>query len=229
MKHIIKNGEPNSFQPWKVRKHYTKVELQSIPNLTTATKKNILKKNTIWKDFTGTGKNGVNGDVKKGLLNEQGFICCYCMSRIEIDDATIEHLASRSVYPTEMFDYSTNLLASCNGGEKDTKPKDPHCGASKSNQGIQINPFQPNCHIHFHYDYEGNITGTTNEGKDTIKKLGLDIAKLKSRRRIAIENILDPAIDLTEADVISLINAMTQRMDNKFYPYCQTIINILSN
>lgn len=228
MKHITKRIPPVSFDPWKLRKHYTKVELQAIPDLINSSKKNVLKKNSIWKDFTQTGRPGVNGDVKRSLLDEQGYICCYCMSRIELDDITIEHIESRSAYPTNMFDYNSNLLGSCNGGEQDPKPKESHCGASKANQTITVHPLQTDCHIHFKFDEEGKIYGVSEDGIDTIKKLGLDIAKLRSRRRIAIESVLPPEIELTKEEILLLVDSMGQRTDNMFYPYCQTIISILS-
>lgn len=58
------------------------------------------------------------GFLKEHLLTEQGYICCYCGMRIFKDHYTIiEHLEPRAKYPHKMYEY-TNLLASCNGDQK---------------------------------------------------------------------------------------------------------------
>lgn len=37
--------------------------------------------------------------LKQDLLEEQGYLCCYCMGRIDIDSMKIEHRMSQSKYP----------------------------------------------------------------------------------------------------------------------------------
>ena len=75
-------------------------------------------------------KGGNFNDLKKDelrecLLNEQGYICCYCMKRIpqklkpeEIEkhtpDCKIEHFKCQSGNPDLTLNYQ-NLLISCNG------------------------------------------------------------------------------------------------------------------
>ena len=55
-------------------------------------------------------------ELKQSLLEDQGYICCYCGKRIENDSTTpIEHLNPKSIYKNRTYDY-TNLLASCDGG-----------------------------------------------------------------------------------------------------------------
>jgi len=58
--------------------------------------------------------------IKEKLIKEQGYICCYCGSRIkEGGNTRIEHLLpkSKEEYKNLTFDYG-NLLASCQGGTK---------------------------------------------------------------------------------------------------------------
>ncbi|EAY30442.1 HNH endonuclease family protein [Microscilla marina] len=60
------------------------------------------------------------GFLKKYLLEEQGYICCYCGMRIFDNHYTpIEHLLpkDKDKYPEKMYEYS-NLFASCNGDQK---------------------------------------------------------------------------------------------------------------
>ncbi|QSV71285.1 MAG: TIGR02646 family protein [Aphanizomenon flos-aquae KM1D3_PB] len=52
--------------------------------------------------------------LKKALLTEQGYICCYCMRRISEDNMEIEHWQPQSKYPELQINYK-NLLASCSG------------------------------------------------------------------------------------------------------------------
>ena len=64
-----------------------------------------------WKSYRETS--GVDFDaipeLKEALLNEQGYICCYCMNGIKEDNMKVEHYKPRSIYPALKMDY-TNLL-----------------------------------------------------------------------------------------------------------------------
>ena len=81
--------------------------------------------------------------LKKSLLEEQGYICCYCMKRISQDKMRIEHWRPQShpdlqAYPILQLEYS-NLLAACQGGEGGSKYQ-YHCDKSKDNDLITIHP-----------------------------------------------------------------------------------------
>ncbi len=50
------------------------------------------------------------------LVSEQGFLCCYCGSRIKPDNHTrLDHVTAKSEDITGAFRY-TNLVAACSGG-----------------------------------------------------------------------------------------------------------------
>ncbi len=111
MKYIKKGKEPSSFTAWK--------------------KEQQLKNHTPnWKRF----KQSVKNDVFDALLREQGYICCYCGSRISRNKCHIEHLKPKGIdtYKHLMFEY-TNLLASCQcESESEAPPPVPvHCGHKK--------------------------------------------------------------------------------------------------
>jgi uncharacterized protein (TIGR02646 family) len=82
-----------------------------------------VKGSTIWKyldnhkELDPTGIDTYSkAKLRKSLLEDQGYICCYCGKRIENDSKTpIEHLNPKSTYKNRTYDY-INLLASCNGG-----------------------------------------------------------------------------------------------------------------
>ena len=56
--------------------------------------------------------------LKRFLIIEQGFVCCYCGQRIFINEKTpIEHLAAKTKHKDKIFQYE-NLMASCSGSAK---------------------------------------------------------------------------------------------------------------
>ncbi|WP_292775105.1 retron system putative HNH endonuclease [Nostoc sp. NMS9] len=88
MKYIKKSEEPESFTVWK----------------------NLANEDwqPSWENFSKPQKT----DVHDSLLQEQGFICCYCGRRITKDISHIEHLKPRKTHYNLALEY-TNLLASC--------------------------------------------------------------------------------------------------------------------
>lgn len=63
----------------------------------------------------------VRDAVLKKLVEEQGGLCAYCMSRINMDNAHIEHLEPQSTclragHPERTVDYG-NMVAVCCGGD----------------------------------------------------------------------------------------------------------------
>ena len=70
-------------------------------------------------------------DLKNALLEEQGYICCYCTQRIEYSTMKVEHFKSRNKHPKLKAEYS-NLLGACQGNEKlKSDNKKRHCDTCK--------------------------------------------------------------------------------------------------
>ena len=103
MKEIVKSSEPRSLTTYR----------SQIPS------QNMLDEN-IYDDFSYKTKEGCKNNeidnLRKFLLEEQGYICCYCMSRISCDNSKIEHFKPQSPHRDKQIEYS-NLFISCNGGE----------------------------------------------------------------------------------------------------------------
>ena len=106
------------------------------------------------------------GDLKKSLLEEQGYICCYCMQRIDENNMKIEHWRAQSKHPKLKFDYQ-NLLATCKGNEG-SPPSAQHCDTRKGyyedrqetqsiDYDMTINPIDKNCEQHIKYCSNGKI------------------------------------------------------------------------
>ncbi len=108
--------------------------------------------------------------IRIHLLQEQHYLCAYCMKRIQDDplETTIEHWFPLDKDKDKALDYK-NMLAVCRGGatldlEKGHK-RELCCDASKGNSEIKINPLNE---IHMNkvkYTREG-IVQTGDESLD---------------------------------------------------------------
>lgn len=119
------------------------------------------------------------GILRTSLLKEQGYICCYCQSRVDDERCHIEHLIPRKVEPEKMFEYD-NVLASCNGGDDEDapvrlRPLSPHipehkhylyrhCGHKRQRDELLVTPLDTNCSAFFTYSSDGRIDRS---GSDT--------------------------------------------------------------
>lgn len=72
-----------------------------------------------------------SGNLRKQLLEEQGYVCCYCLSRISCSDSKIEHFRSQENHKDLRIDYK-NLFISCKGGV----PGNLHCDTKKANKEL---------------------------------------------------------------------------------------------
>lgn len=233
MKRIIKTSAPDEFEKWKSRKKLTKDDLL---------KKSRLSKEQAetWGIFTK--KKAVKNAVKQSLLDEQGFICCYCQQHVELDEnTTIEHFVARENDATMMFDYD-NIFACCNGGQEErTKQKleviPKYCGHARDNSSITINPLDEDCEIHFSYSFnpdslEVSIEGLSENGQDTIEKLNLNTPKLRTLRGETVAGFIfdenGDYISNKDANIIAS-QIKTQKVNNQFEPFCVVLEYILKN
>lgn len=208
MKKITKNTEPQFFIDWKARN-----SPQS------------------WEEL----QNPKKGQLREHLVEEQGYICCYCNRAINADHTTkIEHLLpqDQNLYPEKRFDYD-NLLASCDGGERDKKPhRMVHCDARKSNQLLPISPLNNDCESQIRFLPTGEILPQNNnpDAQQTIAVLGLDIPKLNLERQSAIEPYINGEIEINSgADIQKEIDLLNQKTDEKYAPFCSAIISVLES
>ncbi|GAX34757.1 retron system putative HNH endonuclease [Nodularia sp. NIES-3585] len=182
-----------------------------------------------WENFSNPEKL----DVHQSLLQEKGFICCYCGRQINSDNSHIEHLKPRTNYPELALDYK-NMLASC---QKDTIRKEPlHCGKKKDkwyDDNLMVSPLDVNCADYFRYTEDGQILAQQSPDKKdaadtTINKLGLNIDKLKSLRSDAIDGILEGFEELTNDEKQKLFLSFSQFNTNGQYEeFCAAIAYII--
>ena len=197
MKQIVKNQEPQQFSNWK--------------------RQGGIANRRCWNQV---------GPIKRvihdALMDEQGYICCYCESRVNSDNSHVEHFRPRSTYPHLELDYS-NLHCSCLRQLSKGEPR--HCGHGKADwfdAALLISPLQQNCGRRFRFNINGEILPrslTDSAAKETIKRLGLDLPKLNARRAAAMDELR--GLPLTD------INALLVRGPDGFLAYFTTIEDVL--
>ncbi|WP_414529720.1 retron system putative HNH endonuclease [Nodularia chucula] len=180
--------------------------------------------------------------LKEALLTEQGYICCYCMRRISIDNMEIEHNKARNknCYPELQLDYK-NLLASCTGN-RGKGLKNFHCNARKGYyEGknnickINLNPADSkrNCEHYIKYSANGEILSTSDD--ETINHelneiLNLNLQTLKDNRKTAFFTVINALKKKfsnktwsKEAIQKKVEELSSKDAEGKYSPYCQYI------
>jgi len=135
-------------------------------------------------------------DLRKNLLDEQGYICCYCMQGIRIKKGEllelkmkIEHWKPQSKFPELQLDYN-NLLGACLGNEGYPKHLQP-CDTKKGEDIITVNPTQKNCDFLIKFSTSGEIySEDENVAKDLNDTLNLNMDSLVKNRKRVLDDAL---------------------------------------
>lgn len=120
----------------------------------------------------------VRSMLRQTLVESQHALCAYCCRRINISNAINEHIKPRNTWPDAKYSMDfENLIASCR--TEDT------CGSKKKNsydEHLFVSPLQEDCMSHFRFLLNGEIEGTTDAGKYTVKLLNLNSYQLRKAR-----------------------------------------------
>lgn len=161
--------------------------------------------------------------VHEALLNEQGFICCYCEASVTKDDSHIEHFRPRTTFRKLQLDYD-NLHCSC---QREPLAGEPHhCGYAKQDwfdEMLLVSPVAHDCEDRFKFTGNGVITprrGNDAGAKATIRKLCLDLPKLRALRAAAVE----PLCDLPTTEIRKLLK---KDSEGRFVAFYSTIKQVL--
>ncbi|OKP95026.1 hypothetical protein [Paenibacillus sp. P46E] len=132
--------------------------------------------------------------LKNQLLEEQGYLCAYCMGHIGSDkkrwwsEVGIEHYKCQEEYKELELDYE-NMLAVCKIS-KGKRISEQHCDVSKGGQSLHFNP-QIKGHIETLTYSEGELLSKVQEYNMEVNDiLGLNRGYLPSNRR----DILNDAV-----------------------------------
>lgn len=142
----------------------------------------------------GAAYDGMSGDckdaVKDSLLQEQGYVCAYCMCVISVENSSIEHWDAQTNEHGNDLDYG-NMLAVC---RREGRPKpEQTCDVAKNGFALKYNPAAPSdfCRMAIYY----NQNDGTIKSRDPIfdrqlnDVLNLNLALLKSNRKVVLKAV----------------------------------------
>ncbi|WP_300622271.1 hypothetical protein [uncultured Fusobacterium sp.] len=131
----------------------------------------------------------VKDRLRTSLLKEQGYICAYCMKKLEDDSSKvkIEHYVARN--KENELEYK-NLLAVCKGNEGESFEKQT-CDTRKGNKEIKINPQVNSDILTIRYTSNGEIKSNNSDyQRDFDETLNLnDIFGLVESRKEALNSL----------------------------------------
>jgi len=169
-------------------------------------------------------------DLCQALLEEQGFICCYCMQRIKPKTAHIEHWKPLSLYPGRQLDYH-NLLAVCDGNGGNPRHLQ-HCDRSKEDKEITVDPTKPGCEKHVKFSAGGNVYSDHEKIEEELNTvLNLNHQTLRNNRKtildIAIRNFTAVKRDTAWSRTFlekEIHKWESLSADGKYEPYCRIVV-----
>lgn len=178
---------------------------------------------------------GEKDELRQILAEEQGYLCCYCMGRIEPHPQRmkIEHHVPQSLDSSRALDYR-NLLGACKGGEGE-RLEMQHCDTRKADQTLHIDPTDRSCEQKIRYNlgsgevYSNDVT--VQHDLDSI--LNLNLPRLVRNRR----NVLNDALAEMEQRhpgtwTVAFIEKererwMARNVHGKYAEYCVVVLNYL--
>ena len=188
-------------------------------------------------------------ELVDSLLEEQGYICAYCMRRIPCkdrlykrngktyvhtnEDHRIEHMLSRENHDDKKLDYS-NMVICCPGhiGNED------HCDRLKDNKDISFSPLDPHFIATLSYKIDGEIVSSEDKYNNELNDvLNLNTPILKENRKNAREAVKKELIALkgekpwNKAILSKYIKKYSYKTEKggklKLTPYCGVVLFFL--
>ena len=189
----------------------------------------------IYEDYPNKTKEGCSsgdGDnLRLQLLEEQGYICCYCMSRIDCKSSKIEHFKPQSTFRDKQIDY-TNLFVTCNGGEG-SKQKEQYCDTKKAETELKAIDLLSDMESYIKYKKEARkimlISDNGDIGQD-IDTLNLNIDRLAKNRKEAYDKVILnlQKQNFSKQSIRKVLEHYKQKHNGKYEPFCGTIVYFLT-
>lgn len=174
-------------------------------------------------------------ELRRALLSEQGYICCYCMCRIGETTTRIEHRQPREAPETDHFEYR-NLFAACQGGEGMAEGQQ-HCDVHKRSSKISFDPADTIRDIEALVQYSPNSGEIRSENDDIHKDinttLNLNLERLKQARIDVLDGFRagferkhggEWSADVIEREITKWSEAP---QGGKLAPYCGIVVYYL--
>ena len=218
MKRIAKGSEPTTLTSYR----------SSIP-------RDSLEDSNIYDDFPDKSREGCQnnsiGNLRKQLLEEQGYICCYCMSRIDCNNSKIEHFKPQSRFRNLQIDYQ-NLFVSCMGGEGDRKSHQ-YCDTKKAEIELRAINLLGNIESSINYKKEAKkivISSDNSDIDNDIDILNLNVDRLTKNRKETYNNIIAKLKEkrFTKPSIRAYIRYYSQKNSGRYEPFCQMVVYFLT-
>lgn len=183
----------------------------------------------------------VKDNLREALLKSQGYICCYCMGRIDHRSSKIEHFKSQKYNNGKdgsenlTLDYK-NLFVACadSGGKYETQTCDSH---KKELELKTIDLTSPLCDSMFKYDGNGGISSVSDDSdveKDINDILNLNQQTLKDNRKVIYKKIQErfKVYQKKECFNMSFLNKELSHWSSKdnegqYYEYCMVAVYLI--
>jgi uncharacterized protein (TIGR02646 family) len=140
----------------------------------------------------GAMPQGVKPAIQESLLQEQGYVCAYCMRRIGAGSMKIEHWDPQANHDGNDLDYA-NMLGCCSGKIGEMTCCDTCRGNLNSAcQALKYNPADSGHHrcLRIHYKSDGRIFSDDSEFSDQLSSvLNLNNARLIENRKAVMKGV----------------------------------------
>ena len=216
MKRIVKSKEPRKLI--KYRNQSSKEELEN---------------DDLYNDFPYKDKKNCKIDeenLRRILLKEQGYICCYCMSRIDCDNSKIEHFKPQTKYRKLQLDYK-NLFVACKGGEGTFEQ---FCDTAKKNKELKKINLLENIENFIKYKKKlDSIEIYSNDediNSDLNEILNLNANLLKKNRRQKYDEVLNKLkkMNFDKNFIKKTLKYFKSKSENgKYSEFCEMIVFFL--
>lgn len=197
----------------------------------------------------GSYENLVKDELRASLIEEQGYICCYCMRRIpqklkleEIEnsypDCKIEHVKCQSNNKNIELKYQ-NLLLACNGNHGYPKQMQT-CDTHKGENDLSFNPADTSINIEnfIKYTAKGEIYSDNeiinNELNNVLNLNAKNLTDIREKfyrdiqERIRQEGKRRHGKDIQKRFYESKKQELSTLKDGKFSPYCMIGIYLIN-
>ena len=181
------------------------------------------------------------GELRQALLRDQGYICAYCMRRIENNSDTmkIEHWKAQSSLEDEKekldFRYLLGVCDGCRGNRDEITTCDEH----RHNKKLYVNPFDQSMMDTISYDRWGYIKSSNEDiNKDLDETLNLNCEGAPSRivlnRKLILEECYDRMKRIqnkglwTKSTLIKVLNYYREKPDGKNREYVGVAYYVLN-
>jgi uncharacterized protein (TIGR02646 family) len=209
-------------------------EPKSLTEYRNSISKEDLKNIDLYNDMPNKDRYNCNihkNNLRRYLLEEQGYICCYCMDRITCNNSKIEHFKPQTQYRENQLDYE-NLFVACLG-EEGEKNNFQHCDTYKGEKVLNyINLLSKiESKVNYKKDKLGIVISSNdvNIDNDINKTLNLNIDVLKTNRKQTYNQVINKlkTKNFATHELKKYLNYYRNKNNGKFAPFSQMIIYFL--